>query len=450
MTVRKSYRAQRLPVHRGPAGWSAIIKGQSPPVRLEDDRTVDFAIIGAGFAGLSAAARLRELNPDARIVVLEAGRLAEGASGRNSGFMIDLPHDLASDDYSGAGFEKDRKLVALNRRAIGFAGRMVEEFNIDPAFFRRDGKVNGATGTSGDKLNEQYANHLARMGEDAEMLDARSMRELTGSQHYVSGLYTSGTVLLQPAGYIRGLGEGLRSTVDIFEESPVIEFRRDGRCWSIKTSRASVSAGRVILANNGHVESFGVARRRLMHIFLFAVMTPRLGPDQAKAIGGRSCWGITPADPMGTSVRRIPSSQGGDRIVVRTCASFRPGMQSTRHDLDRARKVMSRKFLDRFPQLSGVKFEHSWAGHLCLTRNGVTLIGEIDEGIYTACCQNGLGTVRGTLTGIGAAELASDQASQIGEFFSSEPEPTLLPPAPISTIGANAFLRWREWRASNE
>ena len=81
--------------------------------------TADFVVVGGGFAGLSAARRLTQLQPGARIVVLEAGRIAEGAAGRNSGFMIDLPHDLASEDYAGAG--DDRVMIGLNRQAIAFA-----------------------------------------------------------------------------------------------------------------------------------------------------------------------------------------------------------------------------------------------------------------------------------------------------------------------------------------
>jgi hypothetical protein len=75
--------------------------------------------------------------------VLEAGRVAEGAAGRNSGFMIDLPHDLASEDYAGAG--DDRAMIALNRHAIGFARGAVEDYGIDRAYFDPAGKVNGAS-----------------------------------------------------------------------------------------------------------------------------------------------------------------------------------------------------------------------------------------------------------------------------------------------------------------
>ena len=95
--------ARRLPIHQGPAAWNTILGAQANADVQQGNEVADFVIIGGGFSGLSAARRLLQLQPNAKIVVLEAGRLAEGASGRNSGFMIDLPHDLASEDYAGKG-----------------------------------------------------------------------------------------------------------------------------------------------------------------------------------------------------------------------------------------------------------------------------------------------------------------------------------------------------------
>ena len=446
----KEYRARRTPVHRGPAAWSAILPGQPAPVVLEGDRCADFAVVGGGFAGLTAAERLRQLNPGARIVVFEAGRLAEGASGRNSGFMIDLPHDLASNDYAVPGKGRNRRLIALNRKAIAFAGRMVDEYGIERAYFQPEGKINAAASEAGQSRIQRYARSLDRLGETCEMLDAQAMREVTGSRHYVSGLYTPGTVLLQPAGYIRGLGEGLRAHCEVYEKTPVTRISRAADDWVLQAPGARVTAPRVILTNNGHLESFGIARGRLMQIFLFAVMTPKIDTGTLRSLGGRDCWGVTPADPMGTTMRRISAAQGGNRIVTRACASFRPEMRATQGDLARARRVMQGKFDMRFPQLAGMKMEHAWAGHLCLSRNGVTLLGQVDDGLFSACCQNGLGVARGTLTGMGAAELASGGPSEIAEFFAAEPEPSRLPPPPISTMGANAALRWKEWRAGPE
>lgn len=413
--------------------------------------TADFAVVGAGFAGLSAARRLKQLHPGARVVVLEAGRLAEGASGRNSGFMIDLPHDISSEDYAGQAVESDRAMIALNRAAIDFARQAVEDYRIDPAFFDPCGKVNGAASAAADAHNRSYADHLARIGEASEALDADAMHELTGSRHYISGLYTPGTVMIQPAGYIRRLGAGLRrDRVEVYENSPVTQIARTGSGWVLTTHGGRVTAGTAILANNGHLESFGFATRRLMHIFLYASITVDLDDDALAKLGGRPRWGITPSDPMGTTVRRIDAAQGGNRIITRTCASFRPGMEVSTADVERAAAVHRRKFDDRFPALKDVRMEHSWAGHLCLSRNGVSVMRELEPGLIAACVDNGLGTTRSTLAGIAAAELASGESSPISRHFCAKEAPLKLPPPPIAEIGANAYLRWREWRASKE
>ncbi|MFZ0098597.1 MAG: FAD-binding oxidoreductase [Gemmobacter sp.] len=444
-----THAARRVPVHRGPAAWSAILPGQPAPEVLAGDVTVDFAVVGGGFAGLSAARRLAQLDPGATIVVLEAGRLADGASGRNSGFMIDLPHELTSDDYAGGG--DDRSVIALNRHAIGFARAAVEDYGIDRNFFDPAGKINGAASEATDRLNQSYARHLAGMGEPSQRLDQRQMFDLTGSRHYVSGLYTPGTVMLQPAGYIRGLGHGLRRDgVRVCENSAVLEMTRQGETWVLKTRQGKVSAGKVILANNGHLESFGFAQNRLMHVFLYASMTAELDAAALARLGGQSRWGITPSDPMGTTMRRIDTGQGGNRIITRTCATYQPGMEASEASLARAAKVHRKKFEARFPQLAGLRMEYSWAGHLCLSRNGVSVMKQLDTGLFAACVCNGLGTARSTLTGIGAAEMASGATSEITRHFGAEGAPTRLPPPPFATLGANTYLRWKEWRAGAE
>ena len=444
-----AYRAKRLPVHLGPAAWNTILGPQTYGPVLSGSRPADFVIVGGGFAGLSAARRLKQLAPDASIVVLEAGHIAEGAAGRNSGFMIDLPHDLTSDDYAGSG--DDKAMIRLNRMAISFAREAVADYQIDRNYFDECGKVNGAASPRAKAHNDSYAAHLASLGETSEALDAQQMKDLTGSAHYQSGLYTPGTVVLQPAGYIRGLADGLRGEgIDIYEQSPVVEIAKDATAWVVKTRSGSVSTGKVILSVNGHLESFGVEKGRLMQLFLYASMTPDLDSDALAKLGGQSRWGITPSDPMGTTMRRIDTAQGGNRIVTRTCAMLKPNTKPSPRDMARAARVMQRKFDSRFPQLAGLKMEHVWAGHLCLSMNGVSVMREIENGVYSACVQNGLGTARGTLTGMGAAELACGVTSEITKHFTSEGRPSRLPPQPFRQIGANAVLRWQEHRARSE
>lgn len=444
-----THTARRTPVHKGPAAWSAILPGQPAPLPLPGDQTVDIAIIGGGFAGLAAARRLRQLDPRLKVAVLEASRLAEGASGRNSGFMIDLPHELTSDDYAGHG--DDRGMIALNRQAIAFARGAVQDYAIRADYFDPVGKLNGAASDTADALNRSYADHLTSLGEPNERLDAEGMFQLTGSRHYVSGLYTPGTVMLQPAGFVRGFGEGLRASgVGIWEQTPVTAIEGGAQGWTLTTPNGRVTAGKVILANNGHLESFGFAANRLMHVFLYASMTVDLPPEALKTLGGQPRWGVTPADPMGTTMRRIDSPLGGNRIITRTCASFLPGMEASDAALKRTAAVHARKFADRFPQLAGVQQEFTWAGHLCLARNGTSIARELEPGLYAATVCNGLGTARSTLTGICAAELAMGLQTDTTRHFAAEADPVKLPPKPFSTVGANAFLRFKEWRAGRE
>ena len=78
-----------------------------------------------------------------------------------------------------------------------------------------------------------------------------------------------------------------------------------------------MTAHKIILANNGHLESFGISQGSLMQLFLYASMTPELSKEDMVKLGGAPRWGITPSDPMGTTMRRIDTDQGGNRIITR-------------------------------------------------------------------------------------------------------------------------------------
>lgn len=441
----------RIPVHTGPAGWNSILPPAPARTSLTGAQGCDVAIVGAGFAGLSAARRLVQIDPRLKIIVVDAGRVAESSAGRNSGFMIDLPHELTSSDYAGTGEARDRVLTRLNRHAIDVAEAVQRDYGLPEGYFQRSGKINAAASDVGEQANRSYADHLRAMGEPHQMLDAAAMRQITGSGYYRAGLYTPGTAVIQPAGYIRGLAAGLEAAgVTVFASSPVTAFESVGGAWALTTPQGRITAQKVILANNGHLESFGFKRGRLMHIMLNACMTAEIPADALRTLGGQETWGITPSDPMGCTVRRISTAQGGNRIVIRQCAQYRPEMQTSAADLARVVANMRAKFDARFPMLRGVPFEHAWSGHLCLTRNAVSVMRKLEPGLYSACVQNGLGTTRGTLSGMGAAELAMGQTSDITRFFAADAEPTRLPPHPFDTIGANAYLRFKEWQARAE
>ena len=445
-----SITVRKLPVETGRSGWEAISTRAFAPRELQGDITADWLIIGAGFAGLSAARRLLQTRPGERVVVLDAQQLALGPAGRNSGYMIDVPHNLSSGEYSSADAQATKLEIAQNRFAIDFAKQAAAEYGMSRETFDPSGKINAAVTPRGTEFNARFAASLKGIGEAHELLDARTMRELTGSDYYQGGLRTPGAVMIQPADYIRTFAHGLHQQVDIFENSAVLGLERKGGVWHARTPKGSVSAPKVILGVNGHLQSFGFSKGRLMHVFTYASMTAGFkAAEFGKGVSGADRWAVLPADPMGATVRKI-THQGLGRIVTRTRFTFDPSMEVSQARVDGIAAEQRKSFDARFPELKSVPMEYSWAGRLCLTRNSVSVFGEIEQGLYSACVENGLGTVKSTLAGVLAVDLATGTPSQHLDSFKNQPKPSLLPPEPIAWLGANAVIRWQELRAGRE
>jgi glycine/D-amino acid oxidase-like deaminating enzyme len=423
-----------------------MLPPRAPITSLYGAVTADIAIIGAGFAGLSAARRLSQLDPTLRVAVLEAGVVGEGATGRNSGFIIDLPHEVSSEDFGGTSTERARRDIKLYRTAISLATDMAEEHGWGREIIDPCGRYSVAISQKGDAHIVTYARQLQGLGEAHQILDAKGIYDVTGSRIYTSGLYMPGTVMVQPAAYIRAVADSLKSPVTLYENSPVQSFEKQSGNWLLKTDKGSVTANRVILANNGHAQSFGLFRGQMLHVFTYASMTE---PFDSNRLGGKRDWAATPALPMGTTVRRVSGAEG-DRILIRSRYSYHAGLEINDGHVQSAGRVHDRKFADRFPELVGLKMQYRWGGPMALTWNSVPIFGEIEQGLFAACACNGLGASKSTAAGIAAAEAALGMKSELVEIFSSYDSPKKLPPQPFLSIGAKADLRLREWRAGRE
>ena len=445
----------KLPKNPGDTGWKEILTKRKVNSKLSDHIYADYLIIGGGFAGLSAARRLNQIDNKAKIALLEACEIAEGPAGRNSGFMIDLPHNLASDDYVGS-LDKDREQTLINRSAIEFAKSASEEYEMPPEAIQLVGKTNAAATPKGMNFNTEYAKHLDKTSESYKVLDAQDMKDLTGIDYYMNGLWTPGTAMLQPALYIQSLADGVskNNNTTIYENSPVISLKEEGmhdgqKVWKAKTSLGSITSPKIILAVNGIVERFGYFQNRLMTIFTYSSLTRELTNDETNTLGGSSQWGLTSADAMGSSVRRI-SGMGGNRILIRNRWSYNPSMEVSDSFMSSAANSHNESFKARFPMLKNVSMEYSWGGRLCLSLNSVFAQGEVDEGIYSACCQNGLGTAKGTAIGIITAEKITGAINSLVPDFVDEEAPKKLMPKPFMWFGVNSYMRWKELLAGKE
>ena len=173
-------KVRKQPKDPGATGWNRILPPQINYPELDTPQSCDSLIIGAGFSGLAAARRIQQLKPDGHTIIVEARRVARGPAGRNTGFMIDLPHDLASGDYAG-NQQHDLNQIKFNRAGITFAAKAAEEYGMPPEAFIKSGKINAAASARGLQQNSDYALHLDALNEAHEFLDQQEMKSLTST-----------------------------------------------------------------------------------------------------------------------------------------------------------------------------------------------------------------------------------------------------------------------------
>jgi hypothetical protein len=83
-------------------------------------------------------------------------------------------------------------------------------------------------------------------------------------------------------------------------------------------------------------------------------------------------------------------------------------------------------------------------------RNHVPAVGEVEEGPFSACCANGLSTVKSTLAGVMSSNLETGQISrEIGQYMDHQ-MPARIPPSPFASLGINSVIRLQELRAGCE
>lgn len=433
---------KNLPADDDSCGWNKLLPTHEPQ-RLKGPTAADWVIVGAGFTGLAAARQLARHRPDDSILLVDAQCVADGASGRNSGFLIDLPHNLSAPDYIGdlktAGMD-----LALNRAAISYLREVVDEEGI-VCDWRATGKVQAAVNDKGIKVLERYRSGLERLGAECHMMSASEMKEKLGTRYYKQGLFTPGTALVQPAALARGLARTLPKNVQLCELTPVTHIEQDSPI-KLHTPDGMITAKKLVLTNNSFAQEFGYFSGELLPVFTYAGLTQQLTPDEQKQVEGDSDWGVIPADPFGSTVRRTP----GQRILVRNSFTFNPNGKSSPQTLEHVKKHIVHSFNARFPMLDKVNMEYVWGGVMCMSRNHMPYFGELGKNVFGAGCHNGIGVTKGTITGKLLADYLANQRSDLLSYMLSQPRPSKNPPRPFLDIGVAATLTYNQWRAGEE
>lgn len=432
-----------LPENDATNGWSRILAPRTPQPALKGDIRADWLVVGAGYAGLAAARRLAENRPNDSIVVLDAGEAGENASGRNSGFGIDLPHVVggAQDDLSGA-----HAYMRLARSALDHLEGVVGSHGI-ACDWSRAGKYQAATSARGaDELLAPFAATMQQLGEPHRVLDRAATQAALGTGYYHASVYTPGCVLMNPAALTRGLADTLPGGVTLHENSPVVGLEHHDVIRA-QTPSGCVTSPRMILAVNAFAAKFGFWRGRLLPFRAYGNLTRPLSPAEQHTLGAPGAWGVTPVNAFVSSTLRYTQDR---RILLRHRIEYAPAQRVSAAQLSRARRLSEEAFRKRFPMLPDVTFEHTWTGYVCLSRNGAPGFGKVAGNVWSAVCQNAVGVTKGTIAGLLAADLATGRDNPLIADMESLGQPSRLPPEPFLGIGVRVRNSLDSWRGRHE
>jgi glycine/D-amino acid oxidase-like deaminating enzyme len=390
---------------------------------------------------VAAARRLAELAPNSRVVLIEAQRAGLGASGRNAGFIIDVPHNV---DAAHGAAEANRRMLRLNRFAIGWLQELVEKHQIRCDWQAR-GQYRVAATPAGVRGTEPIVGLSGALDLPHEVLSRTQIAERLGTSYYAAAVYQPGTILMNPAALVRGLAYSLPANVDFYEESPITDIDY-GPPHRLRTSGGEIETPKLILATNGFTDGWGFLERHLIRLVTYASLTEPLTDRQLTAMGSDANWGVTCSIRMGSTVRRTADN----RLMMRNCFRYGGDTGMSDGELARARRSHIGALKARFPQLGEPQIEHTWGGFICLSRNSAPYWGELAPGVLASVCCNGVGVPKGTFAGCAIAEYALGQDTELVRDLSTFPKAANHGAGPFIGLATSARLAYHQWRAGRE
>lgn len=384
----------------------------------------DLVVIGAGYAGLSIARHASELGQ--RVLLLEAGRVGCGASGRNGGIVVPhFPGGMAVEDVEALhGRQRSDRLADLVANGAAWLFDEIRRLGISC-----DAEQNGwfQPAHSNRALNkvERVYRGWASRGADVEWLDAAAIREKTGAPGYLGGWFgkTGGT--LNPFALAQGLARVCQGHgVCILEDTTVKELRADGADHVVKTSRGDFRARKVVIATNGYTPALAPGlRQSVIPVRLYQTMTRPLTEEEMHSVlPGRQCF--TDLRKSGGFARYDSENRlmSGGAVFVTA--------QRRRYGIRHAQ----RRIGDLFPHLAGIEITDYWEGYCGLTESALPSIARIDRNVFALIGFSTRGVVLSQTLGREMAQLLAETKQE-----ADLPLP-ICPVRPIPLQALKAFL----------
>ena len=410
---------------------------------LSNNLSTNWLIVGAGFTGLSAARKLGEIFPNDKITIVDAQLAGEGASGRNSGYLVDTT--LNDGFTSNKELENYKKKADIYDLGINVVKNFIKEYQVD-CDWNECGKFFASSRREDQTILNKFSNTLEKLGYEHDILNNKQLTNRLGTNFYNVGLHTKGGILLHPGKLVRAMIDTLPKNVELYENSSLSEWSEEKNFINCKFKNSTIKTNKIIFATNGFLRSLGIKKNYNFPITLTASMTRPLTDNEYESIGKPKEWGVLPVRPMGATIRMTKDR----RILIRNTAEISNPMRMSQSVLKKRSSIQKIGIKKRFPQLPNDIIQSTWSGVVSRSRNSSQIFEKINKNIFVAGCYNGSGIGVGTLFGEQIALKAINENSKEIETIERRNKPSWLPPEPFLSLGVKSRLIYERFKANSE
>ena len=410
---------------------------------LQSNEDCEWLIVGAGYTGLSAARKLGQLYPNQKIILIDAQLAGEGASSRNSGYLVDTT--LNDGFTSNKELDNYKKKADIYDLGINVVKKFINEYQVD-CDWNECGKYFASSKKEDQKILLNFSDTLSKLDFEHNLFSKNELSKKLGTSFYNIALHTKGGILLHPGKLVRAMVDVLPSNVSLFENSNLLNWIKIKDIISCNFKNGKIKTKKIIFATNGFLKSLGIKSNYNFPITLTASMTRSLTDKEFESIGKPKEWGVLPIRPMGATIRMTKDR----RILIRNTAEVHNPYEMSKLELDKRSINQKIGIKKRFPQLPDNIIQSSWSGIVSRTRNSSQIFEKIDDNIFAAGCYNGSGIGVGTLFGEQIAIKASNENTKEIETIEARNKPTWLPPQPFLNLGVKTRLFYERIRAKSD
>ncbi|WDD93230.1 FAD-binding oxidoreductase [Burkholderia sp. FERM BP-3421] len=412
--------------------WAATTLPRQAAPPISAPLSIDVAVIGGGFTGLSAALHLAQSG--IKVALFEAHEIAHRASGRNGGQVVPGFKPTPSALIARFGAERAARMMRFAYRNADELFELVERYRID-CDAARGGWIQGAYSDMSARYLRARAEEINMHGGDVEYLERDAMAAATGSTFWPAGLLERRAGAVHPLAYARGFANAaIACGAIIHEHSHVSAVIPTGSRIALTVNGYLVHARQVILATDAY--------------------TDRLWPAVAQSYVTVSSAQIA-TDPLPSALRDVvmPRRAGisETRKITYYCRIDPEGRfviggrGRSAETLDPATRAQLRNAaIKRYPELADATWPHGWVCRVGMTIDDLPRLHRLADGVWTAYGYCGRGVAMGTALGRVLAQAV--RGHDVAQLDFPVTPISRLPLYPARQLGAALAINWHRLR----